>query len=392
MTLISTPIRGEFVHGAVDLEPTPAGLIPHRLISASRAQLGGPVEPKVFSDAAGVRIRLRSTARQIQLITRRLEPGPPDPLGTAPVYDLWCGEQCREQREAEPFSDVEGVTSDSLAPQQETQLRILRLCDLEHGTKNLEIWLPHQERVELLEIRSDAPIEPWPPAPEALHWVHHGSSISHGFNAVGASHSWPAVAARIASTALKPVELTNVGFAGNAKVDPFTARTLAATPAGLISVKLGINVVNGDSHTLRSFTPALHGFLDLIRENQHAQTPLVVITPLWCGIHEQTPGPVEAYEEPFNGVMRRMFRATGSSNPPGQERMTLEMLRAEMERVVKLRAASDPHLHLVNGLDLYGPDDAARLPLPDHLHPDTAAHQLIGERFAQHVTTYGWLV
>jgi lysophospholipase L1-like esterase len=42
----------------------------------------------------------------------------------------------------------------------------------------------------------------------------------------------------------------------------------------------------------------------------------------------------------------------------------------------------DPHLAYVDGLALYGPADEERLPLPDNLHPDSAAHRLIGERFA----------
>lgn len=38
------------------------------------------------------------------------------------------------------------------------------------------------------------------------------------------------------------------------------------TPADLISFKMGINVVNTDAMRLRAFTPALHGFLTIIRE------------------------------------------------------------------------------------------------------------------------------
>ena len=38
------------------------------------------------------------------------------------------------------------------------------------------------------------------------------------------------------------------------------------TPADLISVKLGINLVNTDLMRLRAFGPAVHGFLDTIRD------------------------------------------------------------------------------------------------------------------------------
>ena len=47
------------------------------------------------------------------------------------------------------------------------------------------------------------------------------------------------------------------------------------------------------------------------------------------------------------------------------------------------RAEDDPHLHLLDGRELYGAADAAELPLPDQLHPDHATHLRIAERFAR---------
>jgi hypothetical protein len=51
--------------------------------------------------------------------------------------------------------------------------------------------------------------------------------------------------------------------------------------------------------------------------------------------------------------------------------------------MVEQRAATDPNLHYLDGLALYGEADHAELPLPDNLHPDPATHRHIGERFAQ---------
>ena len=116
-------------------------------------------------------------------------------------------------------------------------------------------------------------------------WLHHGSSISHGSNAESPSTTWPALAASAGG-----VELVNLGFGGSALLDPFTARTMRDTPADLISVKIGINLVNTDLMRLRAFAPAVHGFLDTIREG-HPTTPLLVVSPLLCPIHEDTPGP-----------------------------------------------------------------------------------------------------
>ena len=44
-------------------------------------------------------------------------------------------------------------------------------------------------------------------------------------------------------------------------------------------------------------------------------------------------------------------------------------------------APADAHIHYLDGRELYGPQDNARYPLPDELHPEAEAHRLIGERF-----------
>ncbi|MEU4220670.1 SGNH/GDSL hydrolase family protein [Actinoplanes sp. NPDC026623] len=157
------------------------------------------------------------------------------------------------------------------------------LSGLPAGRHRVEIWLPHNESVELVELRADAPIEPDDAEPPL--WAHHGSSISHGSNPPAPSETWPAVAARRVG-----VELRNLGLGGIALVDPFLARVIRDAPADYLSVKLGINVVNLDAMRLRAFVPAVHGFLDTIRDG-HPDTPLVLISPLFCAIHEDTPGP-----------------------------------------------------------------------------------------------------
>ena len=86
------------------------------------------------------------------------------------------------------------------------------------------------------------------------------------------------------------MELINLGFGGSALLDPFTARALRDTPADLISVKIGINVVNADLMRLRAFAPAVHGFLDTIREG-HPTTPLLVVSPILLPHPRGHPGP-----------------------------------------------------------------------------------------------------
>ncbi|WP_410814973.1 GDSL-type esterase/lipase family protein [Micromonospora sp. 067-2] len=207
--------------------------------------------------------------------------------------------------------------------------------------------------------------------------MHDGSSISQGSNALAPSEIWPVVAAHRAG-----VELRNLGFGGSALVDPFMARVIRDAPADVISIKLGINVVNLDAMRLRAFVPAIHGFLDTIRDGQ-PYTPLLLISPLFCAIHEDTPDP-EAFDPASLGDDQIRFVATGE---PGPGRLTLKMIRAELRSLFERRSA-DKNLHYLEGTDLYGPADE---PLPDNLHPSAEAHRLIGARFAERVFDNGSL-
>ncbi len=171
-----------------------------------------------------------------------------------------------------------------------------------------------------------------------------------------------------------------MGFGGGALLDPFTARAMRDTPADLISVKFGINIVNADLMRLRAFAPAVHGFLDTIREG-HPTTPLLVLAPILCPIHEDTPGPCAPdFSDVEEGRIR--FRATGDPAERAAGKLTLGVIRDELNRLVKQRAATDENLYYLDGRELYGEADYAELPLPDELHPDAAAHRRIGERFA----------
>ena len=125
----------------------------------------------------------------------------------------------------------------------------LRFTGLAGGTKDVEIWLPHNEITELVALRTDAPVAAVP-GPGRRVWLHHGSSISHGSNAESPTTTWPARAAGIGG-----VELVNLGFSGSAVLDPFIARAMRDTPADLVSLKVGINLVNLDLLRLRAFGP-----------------------------------------------------------------------------------------------------------------------------------------
>ena len=136
------------------------------------------------------------------------------------------------------------------------------------------------------------------------------------------------------------MELVNLGLGGSALLDPFTARAMRDTPADLISVKIGINLVNTDLMRLRAFTPAVHGFLDTIREG-HPTTPLLVVSPILCPIHEDTPGP-SAPDFADIAAGRLRFRATGDPAERAAGKLTLSVIREELARIVRAAGGRRP--------------------------------------------------
>ncbi|MFD3975153.1 GDSL-type esterase/lipase family protein [Streptomyces cyaneofuscatus] len=371
----ATPITLDILRGALDLERTGRGVLPHRLPAHAREQIPDGQLAMAESQPSGVRLAFRSRATAVELdvvATKRVYPGaPPRPDG---VYELLVDGHLAGRASA---PDGDTLTIDLASGTTHTRpgpVETLRFTGLPDDEKSIEIWLPHDETTELVALRTDAPLLVPQPSDRPV-WLHHGSSISHGSNAATPTGTWPALAA-----ALGGAELINLGFGGSALLDPFTARALRDTAADLISVKIGINLVNADLMRLRAFGPAVHGFLDTIREG-HPTTPLLVVSPILCPIHENTPGPCAPdFSAMSEGRLR--FVATGDPAETAAGKLTLTVIRDELARLVGQRAATDPHLHHLDGLALYGATDHAELPLPDGLHPDPATHRRIAERFA----------
>lgn len=373
---ITTPVTTDLLRGALDLEPTEHGVLPHRLPARARRQIPDGQLAMAEAQPSGVRLvfRTRATAVELDTLPTKLVyvGAPPRPDG---VYELVV-----DGRPAGQASVIGGntMTVDMATGAASTRPGAggtLRFDGLSDGVKDVEIWLPYNETTELVALRTDAPVEPVPDRGRKV-WLHHGSSISHGSSAAGPTSTWPALAASLAG-----VELINLGLSGSALLDPFTARAMRDTAADLISVKIGINLVNADAMRLRAFGPAVHGFLDTVRDG-HPTTPLLVVSPLLCPIHEDTPGPT-APDLSDIGAGRLRFLAAGDPAERASGKLTLRVIRDELARIVEQRAAEDPNLHHLDGLDLYGEADFAELPLPDQLHPDAATHRRIGERFAE---------
>ncbi len=359
------------IEGALDLEPTGRGLRPRRLPGWTRPELPDPVMDLMVRLTAGVRLVLRTEATGLELalhaVRMTLPLGPPAALLDLVVdgrllrrVPLLGGDLLR-------FSS--GTEEPELIP---GPAETVHFGELPPGEKDVEIWLPQTAGCDLVSLGADAPLHP-ARAADRPHWVHYGSSVSHGMEADGPTGTWPAVAATAAG-----LRLTNLSFSGNAVLDPFVARSIRDLPAELISLKLGANIVDAACMRRRTFLPAVHGFLDTIREGQ-PDTPILVLSPISCPVLEDCPGPT--VPDPVTGLRR----SVGDPAETALGALTLSAVREELELLVRQRARTDRALSYFDGRRLLGPAETAAL--HDGLHPDAAAHHRMGSRFADHLRT-----
>ncbi|MCU1422634.1 MAG: hypothetical protein JWN36_2285 [Microbacteriaceae bacterium] len=337
------------IRGAVAVTPTDAGVTPRRIPEWAEREVPDELMRFDVGAAAGVYLDFETEATTIRLdaVFIRIEIAWTSLVETS--IDLVVdGELVESIPITEgPIFRLEEDLMSSTGPGAGTSIAFQPLAS---GHKRVQIWLPHAAMVELVGLETNADVTA-PPADERPRWVHHGSSISHSMETLWPTTTWPAVAARRLGVAG-----TNLGFAGEAMLDPFVARTIRDLPADLISLKLGVNVVPTQTLSPRAFRTAAHGFVDTIRE-KHPDTPLVLVSAIYCPIHE-----------------------TGTEAWP----LTIAGSRAILAEVVEARA-DDPNLHYLDGRRLLDEDEADLL--PDDLHPNTEGYRRMGERFAAFAAT-----
>lgn len=358
------------LRGALEVVATEVGVLPRRLPSWTIAQSDASMERQATA-GSGVRLAFRSAATVVELdvlttVPMRAENEPrPDDAG---AFEVTCDGVPIGAPVRAPIGNVllmspEMVQIGSVAGTPAT----VRFDALPAGTKDIEIWLPHRVKTELVALRANAPVEPPTPTGRRV-WLHHGSSISQCNEAESPLGVWPVIAAQAAG-----VDAVNIGLAGNCYLDPFVARSIRDTPADLISLKLGINFTGRAAYILRTLVPTIHGFLDTIREG-HPHTPLLIVSPIACPALEHTPGPT---------IWRNdVMYATGTPAAVANGALTLQVVRRELHRIVTERATQDPNIHYLDGLHLLPLTEADEL-LGEGLHPTAAGYRVIGERFAR---------
>ncbi len=366
--LTSSPI--EF-RGALDFDVRKQGISPRRLPDWTRTQVPEMLDV-MLRMPSGVRLAFTTSSETVELtvLTTRIvnEGRPPRPV----TFDLSVDGSTPL---SQSFDKGNSILLFADRPDEFELVRgeayQVRFDDLGPGEKYCQLWLPANTYVELRSFSIDDRASLGPPPAIERSWVHYGSSISHCMEADQPTGVWPVVASRLAG-----FELTNLGFGGQCHLDQFIARTIGELPADLISIKVGINIANLDSMRERVFTPALHGFLDTLRERK-VDTPILLISPIYCPSAEEHPGPTVPDK---NGKFVTI---------PGSENirwgcLTLSRMREIIADVVAKRtSAGDTRLRYLNGLELFSSADAHDL--PDDLHPNPAGYQRLGKRFADRV-------
>lgn len=358
--------------GAFAFDRRTDGVSPRRLPDWTRPQLP-PAMDVMVRMPSGVRMAFITDAPEVRLHVQTtkmvMPPREPRPV----TFDLVVDADVVHTRSSDRGNTI------LLDPRNPTDFQLVRgdayaieFMNLGSRRKRCEIWLPHNAFVEIraLELPDGASIEATP-TPQKKRWTHYGSSISHCMEATQPTGTWPAVAARLSG-----MHLVSLGFGGQCHLDPFVARTIRDAEADVITLKIGINVINMDSMRERVFIPALHGFLDTIRETK-PHTPIVVTSPIFCPSAEQRPGPTVPNVD-------GKFVTFAGHEAIQQGCMSLCRVREIIEEVTSIRRKlGDQHLHYLNGLDLFGQSDA--VDLPDDLHPNPAGYVRMGERFARQV-------
>ena len=225
------------------------------------------------------------------------------------------------------------------------------------GTHEVQIWLPQAALIRVGEavVEGATTVQAMP---AGLRWATYGSSITQCAQAHGPSRTWPALVAREWDW-----DLTCLGFSGQCHLDPIAARTIAATPADIVSLCLGINIYGNSSFNERSLAPQTAGFIDQVRD-AHPGVPIVVVTPIASPDREDTPNEAG-------------MRQGGELHSEG---LTLRQIRQTITEVTAAAQAQDPDLHVIDGLEVLGADEAHLM--PDGLHPDGTGYELMATRLA----------
>ena len=362
---------GEALRGVARMNKTARGLSLSRLPEWTYAQHAHePGVAKMAERLAGAHIDIETAATKITVTYRSLRDSNPSTNWISGPSTIAVTTEDFEQNISHSNGDLRVWNFDVVEQEIEGEDSVAEFELPATNTPRLvQIWLPQNCPIELISIEAN---DEWQPPSSGFQplWLHYGSSISHCEDADGPLGVWQVAAARELG-----LDVYNLGLGGCANLEQFAARTIRDMPAELISLKLGINVVNNASYTARTFGPAVHGYIDTIRD-AHKTTPILVISPVCCPAHENNPGPSETGPD-------GMVKGQEFSRHSWIGELTLRGIREILSELVAVRAETDPNIHYMDGLQLFNETEA--LTMPDGIHPDAAGYRKIAANFVERV-------
>ncbi len=371
MTLSSHSVLNaalDCVVGALETVREPTGITFHRVPASARAQMSDLVLDLMSAVPSGIRIEALTDSAVIELDVELTHAEFRGMASVGSVFDLVVDGAMRDPVRTfeETIVTFDPVTGDAQTDRAGTATMRFELGEATHE-RGVEVWLPVAAAMKLTDVRiaDGARLKPAPPSGPL--WVHHGSSISQCSEADRPTGAWPTIVARKAGRSLM-----NLAIGGQCQLDQFMARTIRDLPATAISLELGINIVGLDSMRERVLISAFNSFLDTVRDG-HPGTPILIITPILSPPIEDRPGPL------FVGSDHRFYAVDRPSNLAAGA-LSLNRLRDLLHEQVEVRRLSgDTMLHVIHGLDLFGPADVDDL--PDGVHPTSDGYRRLAERF-----------
>lgn len=349
------------IHGAGHVNLTDDGVAPTHFLPWVTDRVMSPTFTVAASSAGGAMLRLETSASRIRIaftpqrITYSSD-APSSPF--AAVTDTVTWELASIEQNFGTLLLVQ--PDDSIVTRVGPSGSVVLTRPAGSVGTSVDVHLPTDAAVVLHSVSANAPIEPrW--SSSKRRWLHHGSSISQGGSLGDPLRPWPVQAARALG-----VDLVNASLPGNCLLDPCVAEELATLSADVVSLELGINVANWDSHIARTFIPAVHNMLDQFHRADPSRQ-VILITPLYCEMYEHHGGSLSVDE---TGGLRPV-------DPARPEALSLTEIRDLLRQVVQSR----PHdsVALVDGRSLFGPRDQHLL--TDGLHPNGEGATLVAERF-----------
>jgi lysophospholipase L1-like esterase len=196
-----------------------------------------------------------------------------------------------------------------------------------------------------LQIQGGQPrlLTPAPMRP-AFRYVAYGDSITQGYYASGGTvDTYPDQVAR-----KKGWSVVNMGYGGETTV-PSDGTAVGALGGNIVTVAIGVNDF-GQAKALATFVSDYNGLLDAIRVLQPT-VALYCVTPIWTSIE-------------------------AVANAQG---LHVQDYRQAIAAIVQQRMATDPNLHLVDGLKLVSNQLKYFV---DGLHPNDAGFALYATNLA----------